>query len=38
MAVKETAENCRKKVIDVALDSGFEIVDGFQRAFYRRFL
>lgn len=23
------------KVIDVALDSGFESVDGFQRAFYR---
>ncbi len=25
------------KVIDVALDSGFESVDGFQRAFYREF-
>ena len=37
MAVKETDENCRKKVIDVALDSGFESVDGFQRAFYREF-
>ena len=25
------------KVIEVALDSGFESVDGFQRAFYREF-
>ena len=25
------------KVIDVALDSGFESVDGFQRAYYREF-
>ena len=31
--LKETDD----KVIDVALDSGFESVDGFQRAFYREF-
>ena len=27
----------RVKIIDVALDSGFESVDGYQRAFYREF-
>ena len=27
----------RAKIIDVALDSGFESVDGYQRAFYREF-
>lgn len=30
-------KNSDAKVIDVALDSGFESVDGFQRAFYREF-
>lgn len=27
----------RVKVVDIALDAGFESVDGFQRAFYREF-
>ncbi len=27
----------RKKIIDIALESGFDSVDGYQRAFYREF-